>query len=245
MESTDMVMETAINRIDFHTHILPGMDDGAVNEDEAVAMLEALYRQRVNTVVLTPHFRPENESLNDFLKRREASFERLKKCLPASVPIRMLLGSETFLSSSLFHCEDISPLCIGGRYLLVELPYSIRFTQSVCQQIMKISYAYGVYPILAHIERYDDLMQHPKILESLVEDGLLTQINLSSWSSVWTRWRLEKLIKRGFVHLLGSDCHHLKVRPPEWRTWILKMEKSLGKERMRQFMYNAQDIVQA
>lgn len=237
-------MDTAIELIDLHTHILPGIDDGASDETEAVAMLDALHRQRVDTVVLTPHYHPENGALNDFLECREASFERLKRSLPASVPVRLLPGSETFLSPALFNYTDIAPLCIGGRYLLVELPYSIRFTPPVCQHIMKVSYAYGVRPILAHMERYADLMRHPKVLEGLIEDGLLTQINLSSWASFRTRRRLEKLMKRGFVHLLGSDCHHLKIRPPEWRQWIPKMEKSMGAQRIEQLMRNARDVIQ-
>ncbi len=236
-------MDGTIKPVDIHTHILPGIDDGANDAKEAAAMLAALQRQKIGAVVLTPHYDSTTMGLETFLERRARSYAHLTETLPENISLPLVLGSETFLSSSLFNCTDITPLCIGGRYLLVELPYSTHFTPLVCQRLMKISYAYGVYPILAHVERYPDLLQHPKVLESLVEDGLLTQINVSSWSAFRMRRCLQKLIKRGLVHFLGSDCHHLTVRPPEWRSWICKMEKSLGKDTVQRLLQNAMDIL--
>lgn len=72
--------------IDFHTHILPKTDDGSRSTDESVKMLLALKEQGIDAVAATPHFYANDESVEDFLKRRQASFEALKAPLPTECP---------------------------------------------------------------------------------------------------------------------------------------------------------------
>ena len=79
--------------IDWHTHVLPGMDDGSRNVAESVSILEAQMLQGVNTVIATPHFYANDESLESFLDRRNKSFEQLKNELRETSP-NILLGSE-------------------------------------------------------------------------------------------------------------------------------------------------------
>lgn len=240
-----MGMDTAraIPLIDLHTHILPDIDDGARDEDEAIGMLASLKRQKVDTVVLTPHYPSDEMPLEEFLERRQQAFDRLRFRKEAEA-MNLVLASETFLSKTLFQHADISPLCMGGRYLLVELPYDTRFTPYVCKSLLQISYCYGVYPILAHIERYHDLMQHPRVLEKLIDEGVLTQVNVSSLQYFWTRRRLFSMIKKGYIHFLGTDCHHLRERSPKYRMWTDQLQKALGEQTLAQLMQNARDIVQ-
>lgn len=238
----DMGTARMMPLIDLHTHILPGIDDGARDVEEAADMLGSLRRQQVDTVVLTPHYPSDEIPLGEFLTRRQQAFERLRFREEAKA-VKLVLASETFLSKTLFQHTDISPLCIGDRYLLVELPYATRFTPYVCEKLLKVTYCYGVYPILAHIERYPDLMGHPKVLEKLIDEGALMQINVSSLQSFRMRRRLFSLIKKGYVQLLGTDCHHLRERSPQYRVWTDKLQEELGKHTLAQLMQNARDVV--
>lgn len=63
--------------IDFHSHILPGIDDGSASVEESLKLLEMLAEQGVKTVVATPHFYPDRTSVSDFLRRRDAAYQRL------------------------------------------------------------------------------------------------------------------------------------------------------------------------
>lgn len=239
-----MDMEKRIPLIDLHTHILPGIDDGARNEGEGETMLRSLLAQQTECVVLTPHFSPDKMPLDAFVKQRQRAFDRLCRCPDTDVSV-LVLASETLLSQSLFSYEDISPLCINGKYLLLELPFETVFSKHICNQIMKVSYQYGVTPILAHIERYPHLMRHPKILDELIENGMLTQINVSSLATFRKRRHIWRLIRSGRVHLLGTDCHHPVTRPPEFRKWTDLLESHLGKDTLEQLIQNAQDILSA
>ncbi len=238
----DTAMANMTPLVDLHTHILPGIDDGARDVDEAADMLAALSRQQVDTVVLTPHYLSDEMPMEEFLSRRQQAFKALCRRTGEESP-RLILASETFLSKTIFQHEDITPLCIGSRYLLVELPYETRFTPYVCENLMQVTYHYGVQPIMAHVERYPDLMQHPHVLEKLIDDGLLTQINVSSLQSFWMRRRLVSFIKKGYIHLLGTDCHHLKTRPPQFREWVERLQQSVGQQTLNKLMQNARDII--
>lgn len=232
----------AVPLIDLHTHILPGIDDGARDERDSYAMLESLARQQVEAVVFTPHYPSEEMPLEEFLQARQEAFDRIR--FHESVgQMRLSLGSETFFSKSILQANDIRPLCIGGKYLLIELPYSTEFSPFICDQIMKIEYVHGVRPILAHVERYEYLMQHARVLDKLVDDGLLTQINVSSLDSFWARRRLFKMMQRGHVHFLGTDCHRPNSRKPDYRVYTDRLEEALGRDMLEQLMQNARDVI--
>jgi protein-tyrosine phosphatase len=234
--------KTPLPLIDLHTHILPGIDDGARDERESIAMLEMLERQRVDTVVLTPHYPSAGMLPEEFLQKRQEAFDRIRFQEVAG-RLRLELASETFFSKALLQMEDIKPLCIGGKYLLIELAYATEFSPFVCDQILKIQYVHGVRPILAHVERYEHLMRHPKVLDSLVDEGLLTQINVSSLDSYWLRRKLFKMLERGHVHFLGTDCHRINARKPDYRRYADQLAQALGEDMLSQLMQNARDVI--
>ena len=109
--------------VDFHTHILPGMDDGSRDVEQSLAMLRMEREQGIETVVLTPHFYARQNAPARFLERRSQSFQKLSAALDESCP-RLLLGAEVQYFDNMDRAEEIGSLCIGDTgVLLLEMPF--------------------------------------------------------------------------------------------------------------------------
>ncbi len=205
-------------RIDFHSHILPNMDDGAENVGESVKMLKMLIKSGVEKVVLTPHFYRRKEDINSFLKRREEAFRILSeetKNLP-NCP-ELILGAEVYFYPSLSSDEDFGKLCIGDScYVLVELPFE-QFHDNFFRSYSKFMNCCEQKIILAHVERYFSFGNTIEDFMHLSEFGAaLWQMNCSSFSEVgmFKRKPLLELISRGMISALGTDAHSVAHRPP-------------------------------
>lgn len=210
---------------DFHTHILPKMDDGADSSSEAATMLMELAQQHVDTVVLTPHYYSHREPLSAFLKRRQASYERLLQVQPADISLKM--GAEVYLSEYLFNIEDISPLCIQDtRTLLLELPYGQAIDHTVFDNVDRVITEYAVRPVIAHAERYPDLLRNAKRLEQFICCGCTIQVNLSSCVGFGSR-RVLSLFKKGYVGAVGTDAHNTSTRPPDYTSGYTRLQRYL------------------
>lgn len=198
---------------DIHTHILPWMDDGAKDLKEAFGLISRLKNQGITLAALTPHFYPHMESLTEFLLRRNRAFS----CI-ADSKLDMLLASEIYLSRSLFAYDSIDPLLIGNRrHILLELPLFTRWNVAVYNQIDCLMKKHEVKPIIAHIERYEAMIRRDgNALFELKDLGCLFQINIGSVIDKRTRAFTIKLIKAGFADFVGSDCHDLFERAPQF-----------------------------
>lgn len=200
--------------IDWHSHILPNMDDGSRDAAESQMLLQMLSKQNVDTVVATPHFFASRESVRTFLQRREQSYEALIK--NASSVSRMpdiLLGAEVKYYPGISAMEDLCSLCIEGtRLLLLEMPHS-EWSEYTIKELEALAYAKGLTVVLAHIERY---FSHKKeVLWSRLRDsGILMQVNASYFADFGTKRKALRLLENGMVHMIGSDCHNMTSRPP-------------------------------
>ncbi|MCD8010975.1 MAG: hypothetical protein LUF34_09435 [Lachnospiraceae bacterium] len=99
--------------IDFHSHILPGLDDGSSSIEESIEMLRLSARKGVKTMVATPHFYAQKEAPEHFLERRRQSWARLAPRLPEEAP-EIYLGAEVYYYTRISNTENLSRLCIGG-----------------------------------------------------------------------------------------------------------------------------------
>lgn len=214
-------------KIDFHTHILPGMDDGAKDTAMSVGMLHELREQQVDTVVLTPHFYSHREPLSEFLTRRQEAFERLRSVEQLPEGIRLRLGAEVYFSDYLFNCEDISDLCIDGtRVLLLELPFDKVIDRRFVDKLYRLIAEFNIMPVLAHIERYPSLIRSTATLNALWDIGCQFQVNLSSFT-VFGKRRLISLVRRGYIGAVGTDSHNLTSRPPVYHEGYRALVKAL------------------
>lgn len=220
---------------DLHTHILPGMDDGAKDIPSALALLEKEYLQGARDVALTSHFHCEGESVDDFLLRRERSFAELSPSVPEGM--RLKLGCEVFFSPRLVTL-DAERLCLEGtNVLLLELPVLQKppFVKEVLTGLRRR----GIVPLLAHVERYLYVQKEPAILMEWKRLGALIQVNAGSLTE---QGPAMKLVKWGFADVIASDTHSLRHRPPDLRRGLNAVAKTLGSEKAAELERNAARI---
>ena len=200
--------------IDFHTHILPGMDDGSQSVPESVSLLRLEAKQGVDLIMLTPHFYAEQNSPSDFLKRREQAWRKLRPYLWPELP-RMILGAEVQYFEGMSQVEDVFRLRLEGTpFLLVEMPFD-RWTERMVEEVLDVHSHPDTRVVLAHIERYMSY-QNPGVGEKLLSHGVLMQSNITVFDNWRTRNRAISMMKNGQIHLLGSDCHNMRNRRPNW-----------------------------
>ena len=214
--------------IDFHSHILPCIDDGSKSTEEGVQLIGMLARQGAEIIVATPHYRANHETIDDFIERRQASYEGLRSVLPDDAP-KILLGAEVAFYEGISRLPDIKKLCIAGtNLLLIEMPVS-KWTQYTVRELEKIALSNGVVIVLAHIERY--ISHHNmRFFSRLRENGILFQSNASFFLNRFSRRKAFSLLQGGYIQLFGSDCHNLTDRAPRLGMALSLISKKLGKE---------------
>ncbi len=225
--------------IDIHTHVLPRFDDGAKNTDTAVAMLQAETQQGVDKVVLTPHYYGRRFSPARFLEQRREAFERLKPRIPEGVEVRM--GTEVhFTGVNLPPYEELCLLAIEGtKYILIEFPFTTAWTSSLTERLADFINETGYTPIIAHVERYAEVMQNPALVNELIEMGCLIQVNTHSFLDRRTKGLARALLKKGLVHCIGTDAHDMEGRAPNMaaaREMLKKAGYSTEWERTQRIM---------
>ncbi len=192
-----------INIIDFHTHILPEMDDGAKDVAESVKMLEMMRAYGVNTLIATPHFYPERDNPDRFLMRRNASLEKLE----TDMDVR--LGAEVAYFFGISKSKQTERFCIAGtNHILIEMPF-MPWTQQQIEEVINIKRYMGLNPILAHTERY---RQKRGTWIKMKENDILLQSNASFFEE--HPLLAKKYLHSGFIDLLGTDCHNCDTRKP-------------------------------
>ncbi len=217
--------------IDIHTHILPGIDDGAESITESIAMLEMLSKQGVSDVVATPHFKPSlDDTVEQFLERRDASYKALMEAVGGRSDLpKIHLGAEATICVDMADIKGLDRLCIEGtRYILIELDIS-SFGSWVFNTLFEIGVEQQVTPIIAHIDRYIHVLRRDTI-KDLMALGCPVQMNISALFHHSVRFDLIKLIREypDQICLVGSDCHDTVYRKPEWVKFARKSEKKIG-----------------
>lgn len=198
--------------VDIHCHVLPQMDDGSRCTEESLSMLEALAAQGVECVAATPHFYAQENSPEEFIHRRAGSVERLREVWKPGLP-ELKLGAEVCYYQGVSQCEELEALKIEGtQLLLLEMPFD-HWTQRTLHEVWEIQGRPGITVVLAHIERYLR-WQREDTWAALADWGVLSQCNASFFLNWRTRHRALSLLRRGRIHLLGSDSHNMEGRPP-------------------------------
>ena len=213
--------------IDWHTHILPGMDDGSRNTAESLSMMTAQASQGVGTVIATPHFYANDETVGAFLERRAEALELLRSELPDGAP-EIIPGAEVKYYQGISRLAELESLRIeGSNLLLLEMPMTA-WTEYMVRELTELS-GKGGRLILAHIERYLGL-QKQSIWERIYDSGILTQVNASFFTSFFTRRKSISLLEEGRIHFVGSDCHNMISRPPRVGRAYDIIQKKLGED---------------
>ena len=214
--------------IDFHTHILPGVDDGSRHLTDSLEMLRMEQRQGVDLVALTPHFYSSQQSPEKFLERRERAWQRLLDAWEEGMP-QLLLGAEVQYFDSIENLSSLSSLCIQGTsLLLLEMPFA-PWEQRVIRAVQEIQEFGEIQVVLAHIDRYLSCGDNHRLLESLRRSGVLMQVNASFFEGWFHRRKALSMFRKGEFQLLGSDCHNLDARKPNWASVPEDVKQSVSR----------------
>lgn len=229
--------------IDVHSHILPKMDDGSTSAQQSIEMLEESARQGVDIIAATPHYYPEDEYPDEFLERRETSREVLAKSVSQSrkkLPL-VITGAEVAFFDGISRSEKMKKLCYSGTNLiLVEMPCAA-WSNSVIKEILDMPYTLDLVPIIAHIDRYM-MYQKRGLVKQLVKEGVIIQANASFFLRKDSSDKAVKMLRKGLIHLLGSDCHNMTSRPPNISGAAEVIESRLGKAGLEYLRASERDI---
>ena len=218
--------------IDFHSHILPGIDDGSKNVDMSLQMIAALSRQNVDTVVATSHFYATQRSVEHFLFRRQEAWEKLAPALPEDAP-RILLGAEVLYFPGISRMQELPELCTEGtNILLLEMPFD-SWTDYCIREVRELAISNEFTILMAHIERYYD-QQDESVRDEFLDRGILMQSNADFFLPFKTRRKAMRLLEEDRIHLLGTDTHNMTSRPPRMDEAVARIGKKLGQEKLRQ-----------
>ncbi|MBE6958439.1 MAG: hypothetical protein E7447_04735 [Ruminococcaceae bacterium] len=213
---------------DLHTHILPKMDDGAQSVKEALEMLQAQAEQGVDAVALTPHYYGREESIKDFLARRDAAFKQLSRAAEGKDVPQMILGAEVAWMPNMAEWPELEKLCYqGSNVILVELPMT-PWTDATFQQLYKMENRRGVTPMIAHFDRYFQC-QKERNIHRLLETGYPIQISAGSLYRFFTRHKPMSMLKY-CDGILISDCHNMEDRRPNIGGAMTIVAKKLGNQ---------------
>ena len=212
---------------DFHSHVLPGIDDGSRSPDMSAALLRAAAEQGIRCICATSHFYPTDERPETFLKRRARALDALADVLEPDFP-RIVPGAEVYYFSGISRVDAVGDLRIQGTpLLLLEMPFS-EWSDSMVNEIMQLHRKPGITVLMAHIERYLR-WQRPEVWDALLHSGVLMQSNAEFFLSWRTRRRAVRMLREGQIHFLGSDCHNTTSRPQKMGEAL----KAIGPEGLR------------
>lgn len=195
--------------IDFHSHILPYMDDGSKNFDMSLEMLKLAVSEGTKYICATSHFIPEELELS-----KKIYYERLENLIQLTktknIDISILPALELYMHPDLpmLYSEkriwgiNLTP------YLLVELPMQQfpLYTEEVFYELR----LQGALPIIAHPERNFRIMKDEGLLKNLLEQGVLAQVNAGSLRGIYGKTIkefAEHLVEKNMIHMVGSDAH--------------------------------------
>lgn len=201
--------------VDFHTHILPSMDDGSKDVSMSLQMLHMERELGVEALVLTPHFYASRNNPARFLQRRSRSWQTLWENLDDSCP-QLLLGAEVQFFDNMNNAEEITSLCIEDTgVMLLEMPFC-PWNERIIRTVLNLQGRGDIQLVLAHIERYRAFCKDEKVWQELRESGILMQVNCSLFSGWLGRRKAMKRLEKDEFQLIGSDCHNLDTRKPNW-----------------------------
>ena len=217
--------------VDFHSHILPGIDDGSESVAESLAMLRLSAEQGVTHAVATPHFYPDQDTPRKFLRRRDRAETALRQEMAKHRALpELIMGAEVRFFRGMSEAEELNLLTIGASpFLLVEMP-PVPWSEEMYRELEEIYRKREITPVIAHIDRYLSPLGSRKSLRRLMELPVLIQAN----GEFFLNWKTEALafgmLKAGQIHLLGSDCHNLKTRKPNLGPALERIVRKLGEE---------------
>jgi protein-tyrosine phosphatase len=196
--------------IDLHSHVLPGLDDGARDLEEALGICRAAAADGIEVLAATPHVRDDWPTT---ARQMEDALARLRDA--AGDVVGLVPGGEIALPELDRPLEELRAFALAGNpeYLLVEMPY-YGWPLDLGERLFRLRAA-GITPVLAHPERNPSVQERPELLEGPVAAGTLVQLTAASVDGRLGRAAracAARLLELGLAHVIASDAHAPTVR---------------------------------
>lgn len=213
---------------DFHSHVLPCVDDGSDSIETSLAMLRAWHEQGIDRIAVTPHFYADRDHPKRFLLRRAEACDVLTDAMTeAGLQAELVPGAEVRYFSGMSIAEALDDLCLSGtRLLLLEMPFDAPWSDSMLRDVAAIRQR-GILPVAAHIERYIGL-QSKQMIRRFMSLDILIQANAEFFLARRTAKQALRMLEAGVIHFLGSDAHNATTRPPNLGKAIDRIREKLG-----------------
>ena len=210
-----VLRKTMSGIIDFHSHILPCVDDGSASLEESLALLRTEAEQGIEHVIATPHFYAKYDTPKWFLQRRAEAETCLRDAMAENSGLpRVTVGAEVYFFSGMSDSDELLKLTIGNdQCIMLEMPHS-PWTANMYKELENIYVKQGLMPVIAHVDRYIRPFQTHGIPERLQDLPVLVQANASFFLDRFTRGMALRLLREDKIQLLGSDCHNMVSRVP-------------------------------
>ena len=231
---------------DFHSHVLPGIDDGSQSLEESLKLLRMEAEQGIRQVVATPHFYGHRDTLEGFLSRREAAATQLKQAIKTEADLpQVLVAAEVYYFNGISETSVLKDLTVEGTdCVLIEMPMQ-EWTESMYREIARIPERQGLQPIIAHIDRYIRPFRRNSHVAKMEQLPVWIQANGEFFLNRMTQNMALRMLKEERIHLLGSDCHNLSTRQPNLDQAAARIREKLGQEALDYIRFCEEGVFEA
>jgi protein-tyrosine phosphatase len=221
--------------IDLHAHILPGLDHGARDWEEALEMCRIAVDDGITAMAATPHV---SEAYPNSIDSITAAVGKLRDRLAAAaISLDILAGGDYHIRPDLAP-GNVLTLNSNGRYFLLEFPYEV-VPPNVDAFVEILVRKRGLVPVITHPERIYSLHGHENRLEKMIEKGALVQITGESVTGNFgpgCRRSAERMLRKGMVHVIASDAHWADERPPRLSASLAAAARIVGEDAARRLV---------
>ncbi len=233
--------------IDFHSHIIPNVDDGSKSLEETFKMFEEAEKAGFKAIISTSHY-IENAYESNMAERKvwiNALQEGINK---KNINLKLYLGNEVYFSENIVDLlkKGIVATINETNYVLFEFPLNTK-PMNIYDVVYDIL-GNGYTPILAHPERYSFVQKQPSLIFDLIEAGVLMQANYLSilgWYGEKAKIIVKKFFENNYIHLLGSDVHKPDTIYPNIQQALDEIKSIVGEEKLRELTcLNEESILQ-
>ncbi len=214
--------------VDFHSHILPDVDDGSRSVEQSLEMLAESKKQGVECVVVTPHFYADKDTPERFIERRAKAAAILREAMLGTDLPEIVLGAEVAYFEGISDSGILDKMKIEGtEVVLIEMP-AISWNERMVDEVAAIYEKTGIVPMIAHIDRYIKVFGKKNMADWFEGLPVIIQAN-SSFFEGWKYSRLAlKMFLQSKIHLIGSDAHNMTTRAPNMKVAFDALEKKFG-----------------
>lgn len=222
--------------IDFHSHILPGVDDGSKSVEETFELLKEAKEAGFDAVISTSHYMEEYYEVN--VAEREVWIKAISENLyKKNIDLKLYLGNEIYITQNIINLLETGKATSinNTNYVLFEFPLNSKPMNMY--DIIYDMLEYKLIPVLAHPERYSFIQKEPELVYDLIQKGVLMQSNYGSIIGLYgekAQLIARRLLENDMVHFLGSDVHKKNSIYPRISEALSELRIIIGEDKLEE-----------